>query len=406
MQVPDEIAGKKFRCPKCNGKIRVPAAPPPPPRPPIEFICPQCNTTMRLPGEAVGTKIRCTQCNRKVRVPTPAAPAIEFLCPQCQTTIRVPGEAAGSKQRCPQCNRKVRVPVPAPAAAGAAGSELSPEAAALAAAAADEDFAPVKPLRVNAALLLGSSLFIAVIIPVAIWQFWESQPKLEGTLAGEKLTDPELGPFRLDSSYLELSKKAAKKVFSNLEAEPVRATSRLMKMEFVGTPAGIDIVIRVPEKMEFYRVDPNADGFLMKFVNKEREKFGAVLNRDLSQSAPLFAKAVEGRGERNREIPGLAEFRNTVGLASLVRGFGYHVLAVIGKETFPCVHEDAEGRLYFTLPLETTEFEIAGREVTPNAPKDAPRFPGRYKVRVSQKPVTIKKEKVDLKEKTKKMLEQ
>src|SRR4029077_15922735 len=116
---------------------------------------------------------------------------------------------------------------------------------------------------------------------------------------------------------------------------------------------------------------------------------------------PEFLKAVEERPQGKREVSGLAEFRNSVGLASLVRGFGFHVQAVIGRDVYPCVHEDDEGRLYFSLPLETHEFEIIGCGNLTRGSPDNPPFPGRYKVSVTKKPVTANKEVLDPKEKIK-----
>jgi hypothetical protein len=46
------------------------------------------------------------------------------------------------------------------------------------------------------------------------------------------------------------------------------------------------------------------------------------------------------------------------------------------------VHEDAQGRLYFALPIDTLEFELVGRPRSPKAPGTGLPFPGRYRVTV------------------------
>src|SRR4029079_18980528 len=97
-------------------------------------------------------------------------------------------------------------------------------------------------------------------------------------------------------------------------------------------------------------------------------------------------------------------FRDSVGLASLVSGFGYYVQAAIGKQAYPCVLEDRDGRLVFVLPAETQEFEIVGRTRGVKASKDAPQFPGRFTVQVSKKSATINQEAPDPKEKIRKLL--
>jgi len=103
-------------------------------------------------------------------------------------------------------------------------------------------------------------------------------------------------------------------------------------------------------------------------------------------------------------VEGLAAFRNSVGLTSLIRGFGRQVQAVIGRQVYPCVHEDAAGYLYFSLPLETKEFEITARERKGKATPDDPAFPGRYQVAVPPQPVTVNKEAHDPKAKIRKLL--
>ena len=107
-----------------------------------------------------------------------------------------------------------------------------------------------------------------------------------------------------------------------------------------------------------------------------------ALDGELSQSVPEFVDALENRSPDGHELSGLAEYRNSVGLASLVRGFGYAIQAQIGKQVFPCVHEDAEGRLYFALPIDTREFELVGRPPLPKASAAGLPFPGRYRVKV------------------------
>ncbi len=167
-----------------------------------------------------------------------------------------------------------------------------------------------------------------------------------------------------------------------LQAEPLRTVSPLLTLEFNGVSGGIGIVIRPTDKSSFYRVDPNRDQRLARYIEKEKGRLQAAIDGDLSQSVPEFVDALENRSPNGHELAGLAEYRNSVGLASLVRGFGYAIQAQIGKQAFPCVHEDAEGRLYFALPIETREFELVGRPPLPKAPATALVFPGRYVVRV------------------------
>ena len=96
----------------------------------------------------------------------------------------------------------------------------------------------------------------------------------------------------------------------------------------------------------------------------------------------------------------------TLTLASLMHanGFGFHVQAAIGKQAYPCLLEDNQGRLYFALPSGMQEFDLVGRDRTPISSNDAARFPGRYTVHVSDQTITINREAPDAKEKVRKAL--
>jgi hypothetical protein len=245
---------------------------------------------------------------------------------------------------------------------------------------------------------------VAILAGIGAWLLHKPQPKLEGTLTGERLTDKEFGPFRLDNGFLGERRKNAREIFSSLESEPIRAVSPMLLLEFQGNSGGIGVSIRVPDGSEFCRVDPRQDKVLANYLDKEREQFEAARNQELKQSVPEFVRALEQRREGERDVEGLAAFRNSVGLTSLLRGFGRQVQAVIGRQVYPCVHEDAAGYLYFSLPLDTKEFEITARERKGKATPDDPPFPGRYKVVLSPEPVTVSQPAPDPKQKIRKLL--
>jgi hypothetical protein len=263
---------------------------------------------------------------------------------------------------------------------------------------------PKRRRRNNFLGLLVPVVCIGLIAAVGAWLMQKPPVKLEGSLSGERLTDLELGPFRVNNEYLGKSKAEAQAVFERLENEPIRASSQLLTLEFKGSAGGISLSLRTAEGAEFYRVDPGTDKLLSKYLDEHRDEFKSAVQEQLTRSVPEFLAAVEKRGDEKKEFAELAEFRDSVGLASLVSGFGYHVQAAIGKQAYPCVLEDKDGRLFFVLPEGTEEFEIVGRERGGKSSKDATRFPGRFSVQVSKKAATINKEAPDPKEKIRKAL--
>jgi hypothetical protein len=245
---------------------------------------------------------------------------------------------------------------------------------------------------------------VGILAAVAAWLLHKPEPKLEGTLTDERLTDFEFGPFRLDDSFLGRPLREAREAFSSLESDPLRAASELLTLEFYGSPAGIGIVIQPGAGSEFYRVDPRQDRRLAKYLEKENARFEAVRKQQLASSVPAFLEAVEKRAESERDRPDLAEYRNAVGLAAICRGFGLQVQAAIDRQAYPCVHEDADGFLYFSLPQGTEEFELTARESSAKASKNQAPFPGRYRVVVAGEPVAVNKEAPDAKKKVRKLL--
>ena len=430
LTVADSQAGQKQRCPTCQGKLRVPVpATSSSTAASIEFLCPRCQAPLTVPADSTGKKQRCPQCQGKLRVPAPTAgltsAVIEFLCPRCQAAMRVPGEATGTKQYCPKCGGKVRVPAPslpaasdtaagtiAQAAASPADKFHSQQSAELQNAATDleDDDVPegIPAMRASHHINLAGVLFplacVGILAAVAAFLLHTPEPKLEGTLESERLTDLEFGPFRLDNEFLGKPVREARETFNNLESEPIRAASTILMLEFQGSKAGISIVIQPGDGSEFCRVDPRQDRHLAKYLDKEKDRFEAARNQQLSESVPEFLKAVENRSESQRDRPDLAEFRNAVGLPAICRGFGLQVQAVIDRQAYPCVHEDAEGALYFSLPLGTREFELTGRENPPKASRNDAPFSGRYKILVAKEPVTVNKEIPDPKKKIRKLL--
>jgi hypothetical protein len=339
--------------------------------------------------------------------------------------MQAPVENAGSKRTCPGCRAKVRVPVPVlssgahPLAAapglntpGVLPARLPEGTNSAATAWTPEDEGEVlegipsltTAQQSSLAGLLLPLACVAVLAAIAAVLLHRPAPRLEGTLTGERLTDSEFGPFRIPAEYLGSARRSAREVIGELESRPVRTKSPMLILEFQGSPGGINVLIQAGEGAEFYRVDPRQDRNLAKYLDKEDDRFVAARNRELTAAVPAFIDVLAKRNSDDRDLAGLAEFRNSVGLNSIVRGFGREVQAGIGKKAYPCVHEDAEGGLYFALPVDTPEFEITGRAGSPKSSPDDLPFPGRYNVIVSKEPVTVKQETPDPKQRIRKLL--
>lgn len=415
IKVPDSAANQKGLCPSCQAKLRIPPLPVPdvPAPPPAAY--PAAHAPAAPPPAA-----------SYPAAPPPSVTAIEFQCPRCSATIRVPPDAAGKKGMCPQCQGKLRVPEIPPTAvdpaayasppagypgtgypasgaaaggyppAGYAQPPGSPPAAPPPAATAPEP-SIARKLRRRSKMKLGVLLIplicVGALAGVLIWLFAKSAPKLEGTLKGEHLVEGEMPPAGIDKAFIPLAGKKLRELEEFLELEPFRMNSSLMEVEISGSTKGLIVTARPGKDTELFRCDPRANKFLTKHVVDHLEEYEKVRRKDLQDAVPKLIKLIEDlRKNRKGGQTDLIEFRNSVGLASLVGGFGYQVEAVYNGEVYRCVSEDTDGKLYFLLPKSARHFELKGREF-----KQGAKFPGRYKVDVTEviKPQVVepKKEK-------------
>src|SRR5262245_3103230 len=105
LQVKDELAGKKVRCPQCKTVVVIPVAPtvkpaaaPVEPPPDIEAL-----------AAAAFSDEPATNGKQQA-----AATTIDFSCEYCETLIHAPLEEAGKRMQCPNpdCRSLIKVPTP------------------------------------------------------------------------------------------------------------------------------------------------------------------------------------------------------------------------------------------------------------------------------------------------------
>ena len=321
--------------------------------------------------------------------------AIEFQCPRCGAGLHVPNSAAGDKQRCPKCQGMLRVPLPEFESPRRSEQVSRPESGTTAPA-------RLRPPPRRRAWLAPVVCLLA-LAGVAAWLVNHSEAKLEGELSGRPLEDIEIGPVRLDDDLLEREEPVVRKVCEHLESDPLHIGSRLFTVEFHGHSSGrLDLFVRAADGAEIHVVDPSQDKRLANYLARHKTGLARARQLILEKSVAKFIKAVDAHRRQAHDPPDLTEFRQSVGLAGLVRGFGLFVVARRGEQTFPCVHEDRQGRLYFVLPREDDDFELTGRDPDRTAGDVSQRFPGRYAVHVAREPIGISDESPKPKPKSRK----
>lgn len=361
----------------------------------IEFNCPHCAGSLRAAEKEAGRPLSCPRCARNLIVPALPLPAIEFLCPHCAATIRVRGTAIGSRGACPACHGSVQVPEPdgPPAEDDSVPREFPSY---------ETDTAGATHTRRKKSRTIVYIIPVVLVVIVAaggLFFLFQPDPPLTGVLKAEQVDTQELGPFVIDRSYCAIPEDQFDTIREFLTTSPLRARSQLLRVEFQGVKKGIGVSIHSGDETEFVRVDPAENERLWKFLEHHVDAYEEQRREGLKSAVPEFLKAIDRRRTEGHDIDRMLEFRNRVGLATAVHGFGFVVAARHQGTLYPCVHEDRQGILYFSLPRQAREFELVGQQA--GSRRDPQSFPGQFTVKVGRKKSAgTKPDKSEQREKT------
>jgi hypothetical protein len=119
VRAPREAAGKKSRCPSCQGKVRIPEPAKLPDNPEESVEIQIVEASARRPSNAQGSgwadqhgsTVNGTMGGTRAGSRGPRGP-IRFDCPRCGAGIKCPPQFAGKKSRCPNCRERVHIPRP------------------------------------------------------------------------------------------------------------------------------------------------------------------------------------------------------------------------------------------------------------------------------------------------------
>lgn len=234
----------------------------------------------------------------------------------------------------------------------------------------------------NWTTLVGPVLFLSILGGAVAWYYRSTLPKLEGTLVAERLAATELPPVLLDPEFVKFSKREFRDLLEKLAADPVRMKGTLLRLEIRSGKSGIEFVPEVGTATAFYRVDPKVNKYLAKYTADHLEEFNEQRRAELAASVPKFLTWLDGYRLGQAPADGVLKYRDSVAVASMVRGLGYRVQAYYNGEAHRCYYEDGEGRLYFLLPPDAAEFELKGRDLS-SKDKSIPPFPANYQVTVT-----------------------
>lgn len=338
--------------------------------------------------------------------------AIQFDCPYCTSTLKVPDSSAGKQGDCPRCGTKLVIPNPFAMSEQAVSdtretqAAAQPDPAAMQAAggteqtvappASSEDSALVEqsPLKSATAQYLrkrrksnvGPILLIilcfGLMLGAAGYFYYAYGPRLEGNLVGARLSSREASLEQMqNTSGLGLSDDVVQAVNDSFKTTSRRVQSDLMEMVFLGPEqGGLKIRLKPGAKTELVRVDLTGDPALMEYIKQHGTQLDQPRLAELQSQLKAFYTDWYHFLQEGGPMPDLINYRNMIGLNSLMGGLGYHMEANVNNRIFPCVHDDFDGGLYFLVPKGTLQFKIQGREMANGWTK----FPGKYTVQVTQ----------------------
>lgn len=334
---------------------------------------------------------------------------IQFDCPYCTSTLKVPDSTAGKQGDCPRCGTKLVIPNPlaevdlaattattpaAPPQPPVETVNVPPESAGQVDNASQESSSPrpmtsmtSRYLRKRRSSNVGGILlilfFLCLMLGAAGYFYWNYGPRLEGNLVAARLNSEKAKlEQRLNPSGLGLSDEMIQLVHQSLADVPRRVQSDMMDVLFFGSEKGsLYVRLKPGTHTEIVRVDLTGDPALMDYISKNGVRLDQPRFTEYQSQLKQFYNEWHQFLKSGEEVmPDLINYRNTIGLNSLMGGLGYHMEARVNNKIYPCVHDDFQGGLYFLVPKGTLQFEIMGRKMengwTP--------FPGKYVVQVTQ----------------------
>ncbi len=325
----------------------------------LEFNCPYCTAEIRVGLEAAGKVGRCPKCQTRIRVPeltdipssgpsaTPQVPPMETLSDEVLIESRsplsgVPSPAGGVS--------------PAPLAAQPVG--WTPPV---------DPTSPIERLREKRrkgspyAALIPPLFFGAIFLVIGVVYWIWSQPSYEGTMTGTVV----ISSYSLATDLAGQSYGAPPQPFKSLMQElfqrPVDLRSSLINLRYMSDGQNLRILIRPGVDTKLVQVPLGDNKSIAKFYRNHQDELDGYRLDEMQRALKKLCADWTAASEAGRELETLPNYREKIALNAHVSGLGRICEAIVGNERYPCVEEDAAGRLMFLVPVATTAFKIRER---------------------------------------------
>lgn len=347
--------------------------------------------------------------------------AIEFNCPYCTATIRVPDQFSGKRGSCPKCATRLLVPdVAPPAKTNAPAAPIPQQSEPGAEPPSTQNVAgaavpppPPVPDAVSPPVVPGVPPFVSAAsssslsrnlrrkerrkksrrlysigIPVICFAaflmllaglFLLRTPELKGTLRGAVSQGMQIPAATFPLSGLALSEEERQQAASAFAKESESFISPRMTCRINATDTNLVVDVSAGDGFVWLAVNPNADVNLMSWI---RDNTAALNQTRLAKIATVGAELCR---DKIRKASGSSvvfdaeQYRDGFGLNVHLNAFGFAIEGIVDRQLTPCAHEDANGTLYFAVPVDAKSMTLRGRSVFGGKPL----FPGEYIVPVT-----------------------
>ncbi len=321
---------------------------------------------------------------------------LQFQCPHCQAVIRVRSSAMGQSGTCQSCNQKIRVPTiqPPPCSEQEAVEEIQLESQQAESSPAENapteqqavhellsalSSPPEKPTcedpilnvterrKSNHSFMITGLLFLIIGGCGAIAFYYLSQPLMQAELKTQIVTVDAIKPTLLSRNVIQ-QPELFEAFWLKHPGKKIEINSRLLETSILAQKRGLELRLYPGPENNLYRVDLLENKTLRQFYAKHSSELEKLRKEVLLDATNSFLEQMVEKEEllrRNSHL--LIEIRDRMILTAMVRGLGFRLIAETKGKQFPCVWQDKQDRLYFSLPKGTTRFiireiEIAGQK--------------------------------------------
>ena len=311
---------------------------------------------------------------------------IQFQCPHCQATIRVSDSAMGQRGSCPQCKQILLVPMIDPSAQQSASnpeqsgstlsnSEQSAQDIFSAISSSDNSSqgdpiyrASQKKRQSGVGSLLTGLFFLLIGAAVAVTFYYMSQPVMQGKLSAQLMPANSIKPTLLSRQAIDQPDLFEKFWLKNPSTK-IEINSRLLETSVLAQQKGLEFQLFPGQDHDLYRVDVLKNKTFYEYYSKHSEEFEALRQEILTSATTDFLKQMIKREiGLNQNSNLMIEFRDRMILSVLTKSLGFRLCAEVDRKQYPCVWQDKDDRLYFSLPAGTIKFTIR-ETIIPNQKK-------------------------------------